>query len=111
MSKRWSAMLYMGLFSAAYALTFVKGFPAWRYFPAQHAWGWTGAFPEPSMAWFWKVGLALGAGLVGWLAGLGLERWRPQPPRWIDWMGWALFTLAVCAAAHHEFVKWILGKG
>ncbi len=110
MPKRWSVLLYMGLFSGAYALSFVEAIPAWRYFPLQHAWGWTGAFPDPSMAWFWKVGLGLCAGLLGWLLGLALERWRPEPPRWVDWMSWTLLGLALAVSTHHEWAKWISGK-
>ena len=110
MKYRWPSILWMAFFSVGYVVTFLPGVPVIKYYPEVHAWGLAGAYPEPGMAWFYKVAVGCLVGAIGWTLGALIAKNKgpeSRPPLAIDIAAWFLVCMSVAYTAHYEWVKWM----
>jgi hypothetical protein len=100
----------MAFFSAGYLATFLHGFPVIKYYPAAHAWGLEGAYPDPGMAWFGKVAVGCWAGIIGCAIGALIAKIRgpeSRPPLALEIAAWLLVCVTAAYATHYEWAKWM----
>ena len=110
MRYRWPLMLWIAFFSVGYGMSFLHGFPVVKYYPAAHAWGFEGAFPDPAMAWFGKTAAGMLAGMIGVGIGAIIVRVKgaeARPPLPFEIAALILACVSATYAAHFEWVKWM----
>jgi hypothetical protein len=110
MKYRWPSVLWLACFAVGYGITFIHGFPAVKYYPAAHAWGLEGAYPDPGMAWFAKVATGCLLGFIGWMIGVVIAKIKgseSRPPLVLDIAVWVILCATAAYVAHFEWAKWM----